>query len=69
MKDKNYILRRADGLYVMKREDGSLGFTNKANATHFDTKRELKDAIKKLRKHHYEVEPIDMFAKAAEIVT
>ncbi len=34
-KEKDIIIRRKDGLFVMKREDRSIGFTTLARATHF----------------------------------
>ena len=34
-KIKDIIIRRNDGLFVMKQANGQVGFTNKINATHF----------------------------------
>lgn len=52
MKTKDVIVRRTDGLYAIEKENGMLGFTNKANATHFTGKSRAKKQLPMLEFHN-----------------
>ena len=41
-KTKDIIIKRKDGLYAIRRHNGILGWSNKANATHFTGKSKAK---------------------------
>ena len=59
---KNIIIRRKDGLFAIRREDKTLGFTDLVHATHFTGKSKIKKAFPYLW-FHKEVVLIDLNRK------
>ena len=61
-KAKDIIVRRSDGMYVMRRVNGELGWTDKLNATHFTGKSKANKEFPTL-KYYEEVQLIDLNRK------
>ncbi len=53
MKDKDFIIKTPAGLYLMLRENGTVGITNRKHATHFHTKTEVNKVSKQFRAMGY----------------
>lgn len=47
MNIKDIIVKNPNGMYLMRRDNGTVGLTNKANATHYPSRREVRKDVKK----------------------